>query len=80
MTTLFWLQDRLGWRVTKWSGCGDRKCRTCPRVPMEREPRWWNWYGKRLVARYQSLICKGVNSNICVAEGCYGEACSSLEK
>lgn len=46
---LFWLQDRLGWRVVRWSGCDRRRCRTCPRVPLERAPRWWNIYGRRLV-------------------------------
>ena len=27
--------------------------------------------------RKPELLCRGVNSNICVAEGCYGEACRS---
>ena len=41
---LFWLQDRLGWKVTQrdWEG-----------NPMSKRPRWWNAYGKRLVRNYQ---------------------------
>jgi hypothetical protein len=27
------------------------------------------------VVRDESKPCKGMNGNICVAEGCYGEAC-----
>lgn len=41
---LFWLQDKLGWKVTERAYDG---------LPIARRPRWWNLYGQRMVQRYQ---------------------------